>query len=145
MPSIKSSTLVGLLSSRAKYQPNQRAYTFLLDGEQEGATWTYGILDRQARAVGALLQRYHAQGERVLLLYPPGLEFIAAFFGCLYAGAIAVPAYPPRNRRYLSRIETIVEDAQARFLLTLEKTRTKIQSWLQQISPLSTLQIMTTD
>jgi phthiocerol/phenolphthiocerol synthesis type-I polyketide synthase C len=145
MLSAKPSTLVELLRSRALYQPNQHAYTFLLDGEREGPKWTYAELDRHARAIGALLQTYNASGERVLLLYPPGLEYIAAFFGCLYAGAVAVPAYPPRNRRYLPRIQTIVEDAQARFLLTIEKTQAKIQTWLTQTSSLTSLHMLATD
>jgi len=145
MLSTKPSTLVDLLRSRALYQPNQHAYTFLLDGEKEGPKWTYAELDRHARAIGSLLRNHNANGERVLLLYPPGLEFIAAFFGCLYAGAIAVPAYPPRNRRYLTRIQTIVEDAQARILLTIEKTQTKIQKWLSQTSPLNSLRMLATD
>lgn len=139
------STLVELLRWRATQQPDQRAYTFLLDGETEGQSWTYSELDRQARAIGALLQRYRARGERVLLLYPPGLEFIAAFFGCLYASAIAVPAYPPRNRRHLPRIQAIVEDAQASLLLTVEKTLSKIQTWLDQRSALAAMQLLVTD
>ena len=57
-------------------------------------------------------------GQRALLLYPAGLDFIAAFFGCLYAGVVAVPAYPPRRNRSLSRIQAIVDDAQARVALT---------------------------
>jgi phthiocerol/phenolphthiocerol synthesis type-I polyketide synthase C len=145
MSSINLATLVELLRSRALHHPNQHAYTFLIDGEKEGAKWTYGTLDRHARAIGALLQSYHAHGERVLLLYPPGLEFIAAFFGSLYAGAIAVPAYPPRNKRYLPRIQTIVENAQARILLTVEHTQEKIQTWLDQASSLKSLQILSTD
>ena len=47
-------------------------------------------------------------GERVLLLYPPGLEYVAALFGCLYAGAVAVPAYPPRFNRPMLRLRTMV-------------------------------------
>src|SRR5579859_4972793 len=92
------STLVELLRWRAFDQPDQKAYIFLADGEEEYSL-TYGELDRQSRAIGALLQRLDAMGERVLLLYPPGLDYISAFFGCLYAGSIAVPAYPPHSNR----------------------------------------------
>ena len=141
----KFSTLIELLRWRAQHQTDQKGYIFLVDGEQEGASLMYGELDRQARAIGAVLQQYGARGERVLLLYPPGLEYIAAFFGCLYAGAIAVPAYPPRNKRHLPRIQMIVEDAQARFLLTAEKTQARIQKWLEQTSPLTSLQVLMTD
>src|SRR4051812_39367422 len=90
-----SATLVELCWRRAEASPDRLAYTFLLDGESEEAHLTYGGLDLRARAIGARLQELGAGGERVLLLYPPGLEYVSAFLGCLYAGAVAVPAYPP--------------------------------------------------
>jgi acyl-CoA synthetase (AMP-forming)/AMP-acid ligase II len=89
-----------------------------MDGEAEEIHLTYEELDRQARAIGAWLQAFGATGERALLLFPPGLEYIAAFFGCLYAGVIAVPAYPPRSNRHLDRLRAIVVDAQATIVLT---------------------------
>lgn len=138
-------TFVDLLRQRAEETPDRTIYTFLVNGEQETAHLTCRELDRQARSIAALLQSFQAEGERVLLLYPPGLEFIAAFFGCLYAGAIAVPAYPPRNQRHLPRIRTIVEDAQAKILLTVGKTQEKIASWLDQHSALASLKIFVTD
>ena len=67
------------------------------------AELTYEDLDRHARLIAARLQSLDIEGERVLLLYPPGLEYIGAFFGCLYAGAIAIPVYPPRLNRNLLR------------------------------------------
>ena len=79
---------------------------------------TYAELDRKARAVGAWLAREGMAGKRVLLLYPSGLDFIAAFMGCLYGGAIAVPAYPPRKNRSVERIEAIAADAAASVALT---------------------------
>jgi amino acid adenylation domain-containing protein len=117
-PTTEFSTLVELLRSRALYQPNHRAYTFLLDGETKEVNLTYAKLDQQARAIASLLQDLGATGERALLLYPPGLEYIAAFFGCLYAGAIAVPSYPPRLNRPDPRLRAIVADAQATIALT---------------------------
>src|SRR5262245_4858117 len=98
-PTTETSTLVDLLRWRALHQSDRRAYTFLMDGETDEVPLTYGELDRQARAIGAMLQRVAAPGERALLLYPPGPEYIAAFFGCLYAGVVAVPAYPPNPAR----------------------------------------------
>ena len=110
---VKFSTLVDVLRWRALHQADRRAYTFLVnDGEKE-ISLSYGELDRRARAIGVLLQQIGAAGEHVLLLYPPGLEYIAAFFGCLYAGGIAVPSYPPRLNRPDSRLRAIVSDAQA--------------------------------
>ena len=110
--------LVQLLRWRALHQPSKRAYTYLVDGEQQETHLTYAELDQQARAIAAQLQSRGAKGERALLLFPPGLAYIAAFFGCLYAEVIAVPAYPPRNSHHQARLQTIAADAQARFVLT---------------------------
>ncbi len=115
------STLVELLRWRAVNQPDCHGYTFLIDGKKESAPLSYGELDRQARAIAALLQQHQAQGERALLLYPQGLEVIAAFCGCLYAGVIAIPVPPPesgRLKRTLPRLRSIVKDARAEFVLT---------------------------
>ena len=111
-------TIVDLLRQRAAYRPHDRAFTFLVDGEHEELNITYAQLDRKARAVGAWLMDKGMVGKRVLLLYPSGLDFIAAFMGCLYGGAIAVPAYPPRKNRSVERIEAIAVDADASVALT---------------------------
>jgi acyl-CoA synthetase (AMP-forming)/AMP-acid ligase II len=89
-----------------------------VDGETQEDSLTYRELDLQARAIATRLQQMGASGERALLIYRPGLEFIAAFFGCLYAGVIAVPAYPPRHNQSLFRLQAIVTDAQATIALT---------------------------
>ncbi|WP_163997851.1 non-ribosomal peptide synthetase [Pyxidicoccus caerfyrddinensis] len=116
-------TLVELLRFRAERQPDQRGFTFLVDGDEEEAHLTYAELDRKARAIAAALQARGAQGQRALLLYPPGLDYIAGFFGCLYAGVIAVPIYPPdpmRLGRTLPRLLAISQDAQATVALTTD-------------------------
>src|SRR5690242_5205348 len=92
-------TFLDPLRMRAVEQPHRLAYRFLLDGELDEAAFTYDALDCRARAIGAELQSISSRGDRVLLLIPPGLDFIAAFFGCLYAGVIAVPSYPPHPAR----------------------------------------------
>jgi acyl-CoA synthetase (AMP-forming)/AMP-acid ligase II len=81
---------------------------------------TYAALDGRARSIAALLQRVAGRGDRVLLLYPPGLEYVAAFLGCLYAAVVAVPVYPPNPRleRTLSRLLAIVRDADPTIVLT---------------------------
>ncbi len=111
-------TIVDLLRQRAAYRPHDRAFTFLVDGENEELNITYAELDRKARTLGAWLMDRGMVGKRVLLLYPSGLDFIAAFMGCLYGGAIAVPAYPPRKNRSVERIEAIAADADASVALT---------------------------
>jgi len=119
--------LVDLVRHRAKYQPNDTAFTYLVDGETEQIHITNAELDRQARAIGAWLQSLRLTGERALLLYPPGLEFVAAFFGCLYAGVVAVPVYPPRRNRSLARIQAIADDAQARVALTTDVVLQRVE------------------
>ena len=116
---------VDLLRYRA-LENEQTAFTFLQDGETELTSVTYQKLDEQARAIAALLQNLKAKGERALLLYHPGLEFISAFFGCLYAGVIAVPAYPPKQNRSIHRLQAIISDAKATFALTTQSLLTSI-------------------
>ncbi|WP_437755425.1 amino acid adenylation domain-containing protein [Sorangium sp. So ce1389] len=114
-------TLDDLLRWRATEQPDLLAYTFLLDGETQEARLTYGQLDRRARAIGATLESRGARGARVLLLYAPGIEYAVAVLGCLYAGAVAVPAYPPdpaRLSRTLPRLQALIADSKASFALT---------------------------
>lgn len=124
----KISTLVDLLSYRARNQPDQTAYTFLQDGETEAGRLTYKELERQARAIAARLQSLDATGSRALLLYPSSLEYIAAFFGCLYASVVAVPAYPPRRNQNMSRLQAIAASSQATVALTTQSLLSSIES-----------------
>ncbi|MBE9120384.1 amino acid adenylation domain-containing protein [Tychonema sp. LEGE 07199] len=104
--------LVELLQNRALHQPEQK-YTFLLDGKTETASLTYRQLDAIARSHAVRLQTLGLTGERALLLFSPGLDYLAAFFGCLYAKVIAVPLYPPKLKRNLGKISAIAKDAGA--------------------------------
>jgi acyl-CoA synthetase (AMP-forming)/AMP-acid ligase II len=118
-----SSTLVDLLGRRATERGSDVVYRFLHTGDVDGPTeeWSYAEVDRRARAIAMRLSQAGLEGERVLLLFAPGLEFIAAFFGALYAGAIAVPAYPPdpaRLDRTLPRLRHIAVDSGARCVVT---------------------------
>jgi acyl-CoA synthetase (AMP-forming)/AMP-acid ligase II len=121
----KLSTLIDLLRFRSLNEPTLTAYRFL--AERETSSITYGALDLRARAVAALLQSRGLQRERVLLVYPPGLDFIAAFFGCLYAGAVAVPVSLPQTKRGLGRFQAIASDAQAAGALTTRQTLSRIE------------------
>jgi amino acid adenylation domain-containing protein/thioester reductase-like protein len=122
-PKITHKDMVALLEFQAQKQTNKTVYTFLTDGENQEEHLAYDELAQNAKAVAATLQKHKAQGEQVLLLFPQGLAYIKAFWGCLYAGAVAVPAYPPRNNRNLERVLAIVCDSQAKFVLTTEKIR----------------------
>lgn len=141
----EASTLVEVLRWRAIHQPSKRAYTFLVDGETEELHLTYDELDRQARAIAYCLQLYGSTGERALLLYPSGLEYIAAFVGCLYAEVVAVPAYPPRLNRSLLRLQTIVTDSQATVGLSTTAVISRMRPLLAQIPSLKDLRWLETD
>jgi len=107
----QAGTLVELLQMHASAQPDKVVFRFLADGEADDfQSLTYGELDRRARAIAAELQQVGQPGDRALMLYHSGLDFLSAFFACLYAKRIAVPAYPPRKNRKISRIQSIVED-----------------------------------
>jgi acyl-CoA synthetase (AMP-forming)/AMP-acid ligase II/acyl carrier protein len=113
-----SSSIVDLLRWRATHEPDRLAYTFLEDGDEASDSLTYSSLNRRARVLAAHLLERGAAGERALLLYPPGLDFLVGLFGCLYAGVLAVPLYPPRLNRRDMRCVDVALDAGARFALT---------------------------
>lgn len=134
---VKHSNFVNLLQERAISQPDKVIFTFLGDGEAQTESLTYQQLDNQAKAIAVNLSNVarnilgrKGEGERALLLYQPGLEFITAFLGCLYAGIIATPAYPPRQNRSFARLDTIIKDAGAVFALTTESLKQKIEQKL---------------
>lgn len=137
-------TLVELLRHRAVYQPDDLAFIYLLDGESQEQPITYRELDRQVRAIAAWLQTHGLTGERALLLYPPGLDFIAAFYGCLYAGVVAVPVYPPRRNRSLERIEAISDNARAKVALTTRAVRERVDRLIHETPHLQQLTWLTT-
>lgn len=113
-----ATTFVEVLRQRASEQPNQRAYTYLVDGETDEVALSFAEVDRDARAFAVALRDLGLSGERALLLFPPGLEFVTAFFGCLYAGVVAVPAYPPMQARHIGRVQSILRDSTPRAVLT---------------------------
>ncbi|HYN21193.1 MAG TPA: AMP-binding protein, partial [Thermoanaerobaculia bacterium] len=112
-------SFIEVVRERAARLGERRAFTFLGDGEEPSDSLTYAGLDHRARAIAAELQGRGASGERVLLLFPPGLDFVAAFLGCLYADAVAVPAYPPSPGRGTGRLRSLLADARPRLALTV--------------------------
>ncbi len=132
-------TVVELVRHRAARQPSEIAFTFLTDGEQQQVDITNAELDRKARAIGAWLESLGLAGSRALLLYPAGLDFVAAFLGCLYAGVVAVPVYPPRRNRSLGRIESIANDAGASVALTTESVLERVEPLVGDIPDLKKL------
>jgi amino acid adenylation domain-containing protein len=138
-------SFVEVLRKRAHEVPERVAYTFLVDGEAEEVKLTYGELDQQARSIAVRLETQRLYGRRVLLLYPPGLEYIAAFWGCLYAGVVAVPAYPPRMNRNLERLQAIVADSEAAGILTTASTLARMEPLLAETPGIEKVCRVTTD
>ena len=132
-------TLVDLLEYRAARQPAHVVFRFLNSDAREEGTLTFAALQRRARAIAAHLAEHVVPGERVVLLVPPGLEYVAAFFGCLYAGVIAVPAYPPNPRRADPRVARIVADCSARVALVSDAFMARLDGWLALTPELSGL------
>jgi amino acid adenylation domain-containing protein/thioester reductase-like protein len=116
-------TLVHILKQRAATTPDKVAYIFLEDGENIETPITYAELDLRARKVAAKLQQKNPMinNERVLLIYPQGIEFIVAFFGTLYAGATAVLVYPPSSKKMAKRLNGIIEDCGVSIILSITK------------------------
>ena len=137
------SSLVELLSLRATERGDKSLYRFLEEDGSE-ACWTYGDLERAAQRIAAGLEEQVVDREPVILLYPPGLEFIAAFFGCLYAGAIPLPAYLPRLGRSMRRLEMIIADSKARVALTIAPASDPLRPAIETSESLRSLVWLTT-
>jgi amino acid adenylation domain-containing protein len=146
LPSEKNwKTLNELLESRAAAFSEKTIYNLLTNGVTVSGSQTYGELDLKAKAIAAHLQDTFRPGDRVLLLFPQDLDYIAAFFGCLYAGMIAVPAYPPRNNRNFGRLETLIYDSGAAGALLSSVIENRIKRMMSDSPLLSRLRLVNTD
>ena len=136
--------LVDRLRYWSATRPDQVAF-YSWNGGDDEKRLTYRELDRQSREIAVRLRRLGAVQKPVLLLYPQSLEFVSAFFGCLYAGAIAVPAFPPRRNRNIERIQSISEDAGADVVLTVRDVIGRSQDSLEETPQLRQLNWLSTD
>jgi acyl-CoA synthetase (AMP-forming)/AMP-acid ligase II/acyl carrier protein len=118
-------TMLELLTGQAADHPDRVAYVFLDDRDGESEI-TFRELERRARVIAARLQLELRPGDRALLVYPAGLEFISAFFGCIYAGVVAVPATYPKPKRPMPRLQRIALDCDAHVALSTAQTLTTI-------------------
>ncbi|ELS04797.1 acyl-CoA synthetase (AMP-forming)/AMP-acid ligase II [Xenococcus sp. PCC 7305] len=135
MSSQPETNIVEILQKRAATQADDLAYIFLKDGEGQELKLTYQELDLKAQAIAAHLQKLVSPGSRALLVYSynSGLEFITAFFGCLYAGVVAVPCHPPQNRLTTVEVQSRLISAVAEVILTDSSLLNKLKAKLSQV------------
>lgn len=141
-------SLVDILKWRAIHEPYRLAYRYLKDGENDEVTTTYSELDRHTRCIAAKLQALSKQGERAILLFPPGLDFVAAYFAGLYAGVIVIPAYPPHPARLEKTLETtlrIIADAEPTSVLLTSSLLESINSKPSIKEKFETIKFLVTD
>ena len=140
--------LVELTRWRAEEAPGGRGFKFLEGDGEEPKELSFRALDRRARALGQRLSEMIDVGDRVLLLYPPSLDYVEAFFGCLYAGGVAVPAYPPnpsRLERTLPRLQAIVADSGAAVAMSTEMIGSMASALAMQAPELGEMEWLATD
>ena len=140
----RSTGWIDLLRHRASEHPDKRAFLFLANGEQEEASRTFAELEARARAIGAALAEAGTRGRRALLLFPPGLDFVEAFLGCLWSGTIAVPVHLPTSDRGLPRLASIVADSRPSILLTSSELYGRAEGWAARLG-LSGVALLATD
>jgi acyl-CoA synthetase (AMP-forming)/AMP-acid ligase II len=138
-------TLFDIVRARAERDPDRFAFAFLERGETVTGSSTYSELDRRARALAAWLQERGLQGERALLLFPPGLDFVTAFVGSLASGTVAVPASLPRLSRNLQRLRSIVRDARPTVALTTSDLLPRVRPWVEEVPELGELAWLAVD
>lgn len=140
-------SLADTLVYHAEKAPLREAFTFIDYSREtpQDHTLTNEALHARARQVAAILQTRCRKGDRVLLLYPAGIEYLCAFFGCLYAGMIAVPAYPPINPRLRGRLAAVAQDCRAVVALTTSSTLEQLGDRSALLPPLARLQWIATD
>ncbi|QDT10571.1 AMP-binding protein [Planctomycetes bacterium K23_9] len=110
-------TLIEMLEVNAAANSDRRAFTFLSESGEE-SVMTYHHLHSAAVRIATELSSFAQPGDRALLVYPTGLDFVAAFFGCIYAGVLPVPATYPRPRRPMPRLSSIANDCHPSVVLT---------------------------
>jgi len=121
-------------------KPNHVVFRFLQDGINENESFTYKQLETRSKALGATMQNLGNKGDRILLLFQPGLSYVASLYACFYSGFIAVPAYPPRRSKGIDRIHTIINDSEATICLVSQQVYNDIKKNLQDDIILNKLQ-----
>src|SRR5205085_11338061 len=136
------------LELRATAAPERLGYVFLGAGEEPEARMTYGELRLRATSIAARIRETAGPGDRAVLVYPAGLDFVAAFFGCLYADLIAVPVASPTLRRgepSLAALRAVVAECDPRIVLTTAAVRVSLAESVRDAPDLARLDWVATD
>jgi amino acid adenylation domain-containing protein len=145
--SINISSFVDILRLHAEEQADSTAF-IALSYEQnlrQDTPISYGELDRRARSIAARLQQLKLRDQRVLLIFPQSLDFVATFYGCLYAGVIAVPIHLSAQQKSLQSLEAIASNSSPTAILTNSKMYAFIKQRLQNLDVLLNIQLLITD
>ena len=121
-------TYTDVIKNRTASTPDHVVFRFLSDGVNENESFTYRQIETRSKALGASMQKVGKKGDRVLLLFQPGLSYVASLFACFYTGFVAVPAYPPQRNRGIERINTIIADSEAHICIVSQHVYDNIQS-----------------
>ena len=141
----KFRTILDVLEWRASIYPTGVAFRFLSDGIHESGALTYEQLHQKAKSIAALIHHQAKPGDRAILLYSPGLDFIGAFLGCLYAGVVAVPLPLPRFSKANPRLKSAVTNAQPVLVLSTQDVVKKLNEKGSAFPYLESLRLLETD
>ncbi len=130
-PNQVSENLIDMLHLQGEKNPDKPAFVHLLDGRTDEDVITFSKLEQRACAIAVRLQKMGLAGQRVILAYPPGIDFIAAFFGCMYANCTAVPTYSPHRHRAVDQFTALADDAGAGVAMSTSFAITQFQSMIE--------------
>ena len=119
--------MIELLDMRAEQYGDEDKTFFLNTSLDIEDKLSYHSLMIKSKAIAAIIQRHTNKGDRVLLVYPPGLEFICAFYGCLYAGVIAVPVYPPVDKKLVDKLQAVIKNSEPKIILSTKTVVDQIE------------------
>lgn len=123
---VENNSIIDLLSSKAIEYPNKVAFKYLINGEDDVISISYGQLVSESKRIATYLYNEGFTGKRALIMYHSSIDYIKVFLGCLYAGVIAVPVYPPSLSRNMDRVRSIMADANTNLVLTTSQLYSRI-------------------
>lgn len=123
---IPAENLIELFEKTSDTFPDKVIYYFLEDGFEEKEKINFSEMRQRVKSLASILQTRYKKGDRALMLFPPGIEFIVSLMACIYAGLVGVPAYPPRKNRNFERFGAILKGSDPAFIFTTQKTHEDI-------------------